>query len=315
MQKDTIKKVYYLGILFRGIAMGAADIVPGVSGGTIAFITGIYEKLIFSIKAVNIKSLQLLFKGRLGAFSRMINLPFLASLMIGIGISVFSLAKVISYLLENYAILTWAFFFGLIIASAFLILAKVKKWNISTIISLVAGVAIAYLITIITPATTPEHLGFVFICGMIAICAMILPGISGAFLLLMLGKYSYMMSAIEALNWKVLLTFFAGAGVGIISFSNLLAFLLKKYHNQTIALLAGFMIGALNKVWPWKQTISTFTDRHGVVKPLLEKNISPFEYTQLQGFENQLWIAILLGITGFTLIIAIEKIASRSNKS
>lgn len=313
MKNNKKDNSYYPKVLLKGMGMGAADVVPGVSGGTIAFITGIYEKLIFSIKSINIKSLGMLLKGNFKEFSDTINLPFLMSLMTGIAISVFSLAKIISYLLKNYAVLTWAFFFGLIIASAVIILKKVQKWNISTIVSLIVGIVSAYLITTVTPATTPDHLGFIFICGMIAICAMILPGISGAFLLLMLGKYSYMMTAIETLNIQVLIIFFAGAAIGIISFSNVLAFFLKNFHNQTISVLSGFMIGALNKVWPWKQTISTFTDRHGVVKPLLEKNISPAVYSEL-GFENYLWVSILLACIGFALIIAMEKIANKTTK-
>lgn len=308
-------KTYYLSVVLKGMAMGAADVVPGVSGGTIAFITGIYEKLIFSIKAINIQSLGLLLKGRFKEFSRQVNLPFLLSLFAGIGISILSLAKVISFLLIHHTILTWAFFFGLIVASAFVILRKVEKWNISSVLSLIVGIAVAYAVTIITPATTPEHLAFIFLCGMIAICAMILPGISGAFLLLMLGKYSYMMNAIETFNWKTLLVFFAGAGIGIVSFSNLLAFLLKKYHNQTIALLSGFMIGSLNKVWPWKHTVTTFTDRHGVVKPLIERNVSPERFTELTGTVHNLLFAIFVALCGFFVIFIVEKIAEKNHKA
>ncbi|MCF8364621.1 MAG: DUF368 domain-containing protein [Bacteroidales bacterium] len=295
----------YLILTIKGMAMGAADVVPGVSGGTIAFITGIYEELINSIQSINYKSLKLLFTGKIMAFTKAVNLYFLLALVSGIGISVFSLAKLLQYILEKYPELIWSFFFGLIVASAIYVAKQIKIWNISTVISLAAGIVVAYIITEITPAETTEAYWFIFISGAIAICAMILPGISGSFILLLLGKYEFIITAISELKIAVMAVFLAGAGLGIISFSNVLSWLLKKFHNQTIALLAGFMVGSLNKVWPWKKTIETFTDRHGEIKPLIQENVMPFNY---EG-DAHLYSAIGLAIIGFIIIFVIERLA------
>ncbi len=307
-------KDYFL-ITLKGMGMGAADVVPGVSGGTIAFISGIYEELIESIRSVNLKSLKLLFTGKFTDFAKAINLPFLLALCLGIGMSILSLAKVMTYLLEHYTILTWAFFFGLIIASSWLVGKKITEWKVTTIISLLIGIVVAYGITELTPAATPDDLWFVFLCGMLAICAMILPGVSGAFILLMMGKYAYILGAIDTFNFKVLATFIVGAAIGIVSFSNVLGYFLKNYHNATVALLTGFMIGSLNKVWPWKEIVTTFTDRHGVVKPLVERNVLPFSYTELTQKPDFLLGAILCAILGFLLIFLLEKFALRTKNN
>ncbi len=296
----------YLILVLKGMGMGAADVVPGVSGGTIAFITGIYEELINSIKSVNHKTLKLLFTGKIAAFWKSINANFLLLLFIGIGISVVSLAKLLKYILENHPELIWSFFFGLIIASAIYVAKQITKWNASAIISIVAGVAVAYFITEITPAETTNAYWFIFVSGAIAICAMILPGISGSFILLLLGKYEYIIGAISEFKMIVLAVFLSGAAVGIISFSNILSWLLKKFHNQTIAVLAGFMIGSLNKVWPWKNTLETFTDRHGEIRPLVQENVLPAIY---EG-DPHLVSAIALAIVGFVLIFVIERLAT-----
>jgi putative membrane protein len=296
----------YFVLVLKGMGMGAADVVPGVSGGTIAFITGIYEELINSIKSVNHKSLKLLFTGKIAAFWQAINANFLLALVIGIGISVVSLAKLLKYILENHPELIWSFFFGLIVASAIYVAKQITKWNISAIISIIAGVAVAYFITEITPAETTNAYWFIFVSGAIAICAMILPGISGSFILLLLGKYEYIIGAISEFKLMVLGVFLSGAAVGIISFSNVLSWLLKKFHNQTIAVLSGFMIGSLNKVWPWKNTLETFTDRHGEIKPLIQENVLPAAY---EG-DAHLISAIALAIAGFVLIFVIERMAT-----
>ena len=295
----------YLVLALKGMGMGAADVVPGVSGGTIAFITGIYEELINSIKSINHKTLKLLFTGKLAAFWKAVNANFLLALVIGIGISVVSLAKILKYILENHPELIWSFFFGLIVASAIYVAKQIKTWNVSTVISLVAGVAVAYWITEISPAETTNAYWFIFVSGAIAICAMILPGISGSFILLLLGKYESIIGAISDFKLLVLGVFLSGAAVGIISFSNVLSWLLKKFHNQTIAVLAGFMVGSLNKVWPWKNTLESITDRHGELKPILQENVLPHTY---EG-DSHLLSAILLAIAGFVLIFVIERLA------
>lgn len=308
----TIKD--YSLITLKGVAMGAADVIPGVSGGTIAFITGIYEELINSIKSVNLSAVKLLLTGKFAGFWKQINGNFLLSLIAGIAFSIISLAKGLKFLLDHYPILVWSFFFGLVVASAIYIARTIKNWKFDTILSGISGIVIAYFITVITPAEANTTTWFIFLSGAIAICAMILPGISGSFILVLLGMYKFILEAVGNFEFAVIITFLAGAAIGIISFSNILSWLLRKYHNLTIALLSGFMVGSLNKVWPWKKVVETFTDRHGEIKPLIEENILPTTYEQLTGNQAYLVWAIALAILGFALIFVIENIANKFKK-
>ena len=295
----------YALLMLKGVGMGAADVVPGVSGGTIAFIVGIYDELIDSIKSINGKSLKLFFTGKWGAFWKAINGNFLISIVAGIAVSVFSLAKVITWLLTDHPVMVWAFFFGLVLASTWFVGKDIKEWNKKTIPAFIIGVAVAYYITVATPAETPSNLFFIFLCGAIAICAMILPGISGSFILVLLGKYFYIMEAVKTFDIATLLVFLAGACIGITTFSRVLSYALKNFRNITLAVLTGFMLGSLNKVWPWKETLETFTDSHGVVKPLVEANILPNQYNVE---------AVVLMIVGFFLVYFLEKLSTRSAK-
>lgn len=295
----------YALLMLKGVGMGAADVVPGVSGGTIAFIVGIYDELIDSIKSINGNSLKLFFTGKWGAFWKAVNGNFLISLLLGIALSVFSLAKIITWLLTDHPVMVWAFFFGLVLASTWFVGKDIKEWNKKTIPAFIIGVAVAYYITVATPAETPSNLLFIFLCGAIAICAMILPGISGSFILVLLGKYFFIMEAVKTLDITVLLVFFAGACIGITSFSRVLSYALKNFRNITLAVLTGFMLGSLNKVWPWKETIETFTDSHGIVKPLVEANILPNQY---------ILEAVALMVAGFFLVYFLEKLSTRSAK-
>ena len=304
----------YSLITLKGIAMGAADVIPGVSGGTIAFITGIYEELINSIKSINLTALKLLFTGKFAEFWKAVNGTFLLSLFTGIAISIISLAKGLKYLLDHHPILVWSFFFGLVVSSAIYVARTIKNWSFGTIVSGTTGIVIAYFITVITPAEANTTNWFIFLSGAIAICAMILPGISGSFILVLLGMYKFILEAVGNFELAIILTFLAGAAIGIISFSNILSWLLKKYHNLTIALLAGFMVGSLNKVWPWKEVVETFTDRHGEIKPLIEENVLPATYEQITGNQSFIIGAIALAIFGFILIFVIENIANRLKK-
>lgn len=304
----------YTLITLKGIAMGAADVIPGVSGGTIAFISGIYEELINSIKSVNIHSLKLLFSGKFAEFWKAVNGNFLISLFAGIAISIISLAKGLKYLLDHHPILVWSFFFGLVVASAIYVAKTITKWNLASILAGLAGIIIAYSITIISPAEANTTYWFIFISGAIAICAMILPGISGSFILVLLGMYKFILESVSDFKITVILTFLSGAVIGIVSFSNVLSWLLRKYHNMTIAMLSGFMIGSLNKVWPWKKVVETFTDRHGEIKPLVETNVFPGTYEQITGSHAFLLWAIVLAIFGFALIFIIENIANKLKK-
>ncbi|MCD8267182.1 MAG: DUF368 domain-containing protein [Parabacteroides sp.] len=293
-------------LLLKGMSMGAADVVPGVSGGTIAFIVGIYEELIDSIKSINGASLKLLFTGKVAAFWKAINANFLLSIVAGIGISIFSLAKIITYLLITHPILVWAFFFGLVLASTWFVSKDIKQWNWKSVLSFIIGAVIAYYITVATPAETPTNLLFIFLCGAIAICAMILPGISGSFILVLLGKYFYIMEAVKTFNIPVMLVFICGAALGITTFSRILSFALRKFHDITIAVLAGFMLGSLNKVWPWKEVIEIYADSHGVIKPLIEANILP---------DQLLWEAVGLMIAGFAIVYFLEKLSMKGAKA
>lgn len=303
-----LKDYALLGL--KGMAMGAADVVPGVSGGTIAFIVGIYEELLNSIKSIGGKSLKLLFTGNIAGFWKAINANFLLSIIGGIAISVFSLAKIITYLLEYHPVLVWSFFFGLVLASSWFVAKTIEKWDWKTVTSCVAGIAIAYYVTVATPAETPTHLPFIFLCGAVAICAMILPGISGSFILVLMGKYFYIMEAVKNLNLSVMLVFIAGAGVGITMFSRVLSYALKHFHGITIAALAGFMLGSLNKVWPWKEVLETYTDSHGKVQALTEKNILP----EMANADHQVILAIILMFVGFFLVYILEKLSAAGKK-
>jgi len=300
-----------IALFLKGIAMGAADVVPGVSGGTIAFITGIYETLLNSIKSITPKLLPMLKNEGLAAVWNHVNGTFLLILFAGIGTSVFSLAKIISHLLETYPILLWSFFFGLIVASVIFIGRQIKRWNPTAIIALIAGTVVAYIITIATPSTATESLWFVFLSGYIAICAMILPGISGSFILLLLGSYQMVLNGVKNLDLMLIAVFGSGCVIGLLSFSHLLSWTFKHYRNTTLALLTGFMIGSLNKVWPWKQTISTRINSHGVEEPFLQKSILPTQYLDLTNAEPYIFQAVIFAIIGFALVLLLEKIAEK----
>lgn len=292
----------YAILTLKGMGMGAADVVPGVSGGTIAFIVGIYDELINSIKSINGESLKLLLSGNLKAFWQYIHANFLFSILLGIGISVFSLAKVITWLLVAHPVLVWSFFFGLVLASTWFVSKDIKEWNWKTIAGFVAGAIIAFYITIATPAETSAEWWFIFICGAIAICAMILPGISGSFILVLLGKYFFIMEAVKTLNIKVMLIFAAGAFIGITTFSRVLSYALKYFRNITLAVLTGFMLGSLNKVWPWKEKIETMADGHIIE---LESNILP---------SGQVWEAVALALIGFFSVYFLEKLSTKASR-
>ena len=300
-------------LVLKGMGMGAADVVPGVSGGTIAFITGIYEELVHSIKNINFKTISTLWKEGLPAFWKAVNGSFLLSVVGGILISVLTLARILEYLLVNHPILIWSFFFGLVIGSAIYVARSIEKWNTWTVISGIAGIAIAWIITSFTPAETSEAYWFIFLSGALAICAMILPGISGSFILLLLGKYQFILTALNEGKISILAVLLTGALTGIIAFSHLLSWLLEKFHHLTIAMLAGFMIGSLNKIWPWKITVETYFDSHGEIQPLLQDNVLPARFFTETGTDPQILWAVLLAMAGFLLIFMFEGISKKQN--
>lgn len=301
-------------ILFlKGIAMGSADVVPGVSGGTIAFITGIYEELINSIKSINFSNGKLLLQGKFKNFWSAVNGSFLLILVGGILLSLFSLARLISYALANHPIPLWSFFFGLIIISSVIILRHINKWNWGIVIGLIAGISIAFYITSEAPTSLPNGLFFVFLAGAIAICAMILPGISGSFILILLGKYEYIINAVRNINIPDLIVFAVGCIAGLLAFSRLISWTLQKFHNLTIAVLSGFMIGSLNKIWPWKKVVEYRINASGFQEPLFEQNVTPGEYLRITGEDPFVFHALLFAALGIFLVMAIDRLAHYMN--
>jgi len=289
--------------------MGAADVVPGVSGGTIAFISGIYEELITSINSITFSKFKVLRKEGFKSFWKAINGNFLLALFSGIFISVFSLAKMISWLLVNQPILLWSFFFGLVFASIFFIARVIEKWNLGTISAFVLGALLAYYITTLPPSENTGSLPFLFLSGALAVCAMILPGISGAFILVLLGSYKTILDAVHEQELYTVATVAMGAVFGLLSFARLLKWMFENYKNSTLALLTGFILGSLNKIWPWKKVLETKIFGKKVI-PVSEVNISPFQY---EG-DNQLLYAVLLALLGFCVIFILEKLATKSKK-
>lgn len=294
----------------KGISMGVADVIPGVSGGTIAFISGIYEELIDSIKSIDADAFKLLGQFQIKTFWKKINGSFLICVLGGIVTSLVSLARLMTYLLEHHPVPVWSFFFGLILVSAPLIMRDIKKWDFATVLSGIIGIVIAYLITIISPTETPTNLPFIFFCGALAICAMILPGISGAFILLLIGKYEYMIKALIAFDMPVILVFVSGCFLGLLGFSRFLSWILTHYRFPTLALLAGFMIGSLNKVWPWKEVTAFRINSEGLQVPALDRSILPGHYFEKTGLDPQIFQAVLFVALGIFIVVAIEKVAA-----
>lgn len=296
----------YIFITLKGMAMGAADVVPGVSGGTIAFISGIYEELITSINNINLSLFTTLKKEGIKAAWNKVNGNFLLSLFLGIFISVLSLAKFLSWLLENEPILLWSFFFGLVLASIFFVGKEITKWTLGTIVVFLLGAAVAYFITELPPSENVDSLPYLFLSGALAVCAMILPGISGAFILVLLGSYKTILDAVHERDIKIILTVGVGAIFGLLSFARLLKWMFNHYKNITLALLTGFILGSLNKIWPWKKVLETktFGEKTIVVDDM---NVWPSAF---EG-DNQLILAIILAMIGFSLIFILEKVASK----
>ncbi|CCN82001.1 conserved hypothetical protein [Vibrio nigripulchritudo SFn27] len=292
--------------------MGAADVVPGVSGGTIAFITGIYDTLLESIRRVNPSIIGIWKREGFKAAFDHINGLFLITLFSGIILSILTLAKLISWLLVEHPIPLWSFFFGLILISVVHVLKQVEKKNIVTGVFLLLGVGFAYTITVVSPLQMADTSLNIFIAGMIAICAMILPGISGSFILLLLGMYGPILAAAKGLQIDVLMLFMLGCVVGILSFSHVLSWLLKNFRDYTLTFLTGLMLGTLPKIWPWKETISWRTNSKGEQVPLVQQNLSPFEFESVIQQPSQLTLAIVMMLVGIGLVWGLEKVGSRT---
>lgn len=301
----------YAVLLFKGMGMGAADVVPGVSGGTIALITGIYDELLHSLKQIGPQALVVLFKEGFASAWRHINGSFLLVVFGGILISMKTLAAFIGFCLDNYPLLVWSFFTGLIGASIVLLVKHQKYWAWQQVLACVLGAAFVYGVSILTPAQLPGHWWILFLGGFVAICAMILPGISGSFILLLVGLYPVILNALTDLDIAALAIFAAGCACGLLVFSRFLSWLLDRFHQTTLATLIGFLIGSLNVTWPWKQTLETTINRHGEIVPLVQQNISPFNYEHTVGQSPELVAASLLCLVGLGAVLLVEWLSSR----
>jgi len=310
MEANTKKRSLsgYLVLGAKGFCMGASDVVPGVSGGTMAFILGIYDELIGAIRSFDLVSVRLLVTLRIRSLLDRVSWQFLLSLGIGIMTAIFSLAKALSWLLENKPVLIWSFFLGLILASVVSVSRRVETWGVPAWLSLTAGTIATYFLVGIVPVSTPNNPLFLFLCGAIAICAMILPGISGSFILVLLGKYRYVLCAVNDRDFLVLALVAAGACAGIIAFSRFLGWLLNNYHDLTVGMLIGLMLGSLRKVWPWKETVESMVDLHGKIIPIVQSNILP---EQLNG---QVIAAIALMAAGLLAVLLLDRMAARNKE-
>jgi putative membrane protein len=287
--------------------MGAADVVPGVSGGTMAFILGIYEELLEAIRSFDLHFLKFLSRFQIKEALNHTSWRFLTALFSGIFLAIFSLAKILSWLLENHPVLIWSFFFGLILASVYTVGRHLQKWTLPVTVWMFLGTVGSWFLVGLVPVKTPDSPWFIFMSGAIAICAMILPGISGSFILVLLGKYAYLLEAVNRRDFVPLILAAVGAGLGLITFVRCLNWLLKRYRAPTLAVLTGFMLGALRKVWPWKKTLETMTDSHGNVHVISEANILPTHWNQ------EVTLALCLAIIGFLVVFLLNLLASKKS--
>ena len=293
-------------IFIKGIAMGTANVIPGVSGGTIALITGIFERLINALKSFDLYAIKMIFKGNFREFANHVDLKFLISLFLGVGVAVISFAKIFKFLFSYYPVFIWSFFFGLVFASVYFVGKKIKKWHAGSILLFIAGTAIAIFISIVTPGAENDNLLYLLLCGVVAICSMILPGLSGSFVLLLMGNYQLVM--IEAINnWRfdIIIPIVIGAVAGLISFSHFLSWVLKRFPDSTIAILTGFILGSLGILWPWKTSIvQTFGE---VVKT------TGYQW-HLPQINMDFIIALICCASGILIIYLTETLAKKSNR-
>ncbi len=299
------KMIHHVFIGLKGMAMGIAELVPGVSGGTIAFVTGIYEEFISSINNIRLDTFKTLKDDGFQAFWTKLNGNFLVVLFGGMLVSILSFSKLITWLLVFHPIPIWAFFFGLVLASVIFVAKAINKWNLASILLFSMGALTAFFITTLPPSANTDSLPFLFFSGALAICAMVLPGISGSFILVLLGSYKTILDAVNDKDFKIIITVGLGVVFGILSFARVLKWLFSNYKNPTLAVLTGFILGSLNKIWPWKNIIETI--KIGEKEILIDENISPFVFDG----DNQIVIAIITAILGFSLIFILERTASK----
>jgi putative membrane protein len=295
-----------LSLFFKGLAMGAANVIPGVSGGTIALITGIYERLINAIKKCDLRAAKLALQGNFKEAWQHIDGTWLVILLGGVAVSIVSLARLFEYLLENHERYTMAFFFGLIVISIAFVAKRVHSWSASTIVSLVIGTIIAVSIAMLAPASENDHWLYVFICGVFAISSMILPGLSGSFVLILMGNYALVLGAISSLSFGILIPLALGCGFGLIAFSHILSWVFERRPDQTLALMTGFVLGSLVVIWPWKDAVIELVERAGK-EP--KEVITAYEWFLPQLQATSTWVAVGLMLLGALAIVLMEKFA------
>ncbi len=301
----------HLLLYLKGMAMGAADVVPGVSGGTIAFISGIYGQLLEALARMP-QGIVWLLRGRVREAWALVHANFLLVLLAGIATSILSLARVITWLLEHQPIPLWSFFFGLIMVSCWMVGRTIKRWGAGSMATFAIGVICAWYITVAAPLNWGQDYASLFMAGAIAICAMILPGVSGSFLLLMMGLYHFVLDAVKGFELDIIAIFALGCVFGLLGFARILKAALDRYHDLTLALLTGFMLGSLNKVWPWKQTVSFYSNSKGQQVPLQQENLWPWQFAESAGQNPQLFAAVALAVGGIVLVLALEWFAGRA---
>jgi putative membrane protein len=298
MSSQNLSK--YLILAIKGFCMGAANVVPGVSGGTMALILGIYEELIHAIRSLNLRFLRLIAMLKIREAFSSVSWPFLLSVCLGVLVATLSLAEALSWLLFTYPVVVWSFFFGLILSSIFTVGRVVREWRIPTFVAIGVGAVGAYFLFGMIPVATPNAAWFLILSGFLAICAMILPGISGAYILVLLGKYHYTLEALNNRDFQSLFLLMVGAVAGLLSFVRVLDWLLKRYYDLTMAILIGLMLGSLRRIWPWKETLTTFIDSHGNEVPALQVNILP------PGLDTEVVLAFLFMLLGFVVVVALN---------
>ncbi len=303
---------------FKGFAIGAANVIPGVSGGTIALITGIFERLVNAIKSFDLKALRLLLKGKIKEFVEYTDLVFLIVLALGAVVSIFTFARLLDYLFTYYPIYLWAYFFGLIAASVFYVAKTIDKVTVSVVISFVIGAVVAYGVTVIRPGHPNDNFWYLILCGIISISSMILPGISGSYVLILMGNYKLIViDAINSLDLRILVPFAIGAAVGIVAFANLLSYLYKRFKNQTIALLTGFILGSLSILWPWKHSYDI--DHHLIPADkfghLLTETKAVFFKNYFPNLDSVFLWAVVFAILGFLSLVLLETWAQKFDTS
>jgi len=298
----------YIILVLKGIALGTANVIPGVSGGTIALITGIFERLINAIKSFNLKALKLIFTGKIRGFIEYTDLKFLIAVFLGIAIAIITIARLFGYLFENYPVYIWAYFFGLILASVYFVGKRVEKWTLTVIFSIVIGTALALVISYLNPANENSSIIYLMVCGVVAVCSMILPGLSGSFVLILMGNYQLVMiDAVNEARLDILIPVIAGAAIGLIAFSHFLSWIFKKFRNQTIALLTGFIFGSLSILWPWKKEIFLMDETGEMIIRKGVPEIAGYQRIIPETFNTEVIFAILLMILGIATIWILEK--------